>query len=122
MWGWIADTGNAIENFAVNATTGNLTQNQRESIAKDSTSMLTECQKTPYDPTCTQLLKDNGQIVDLVAASDSVCDGVLNVPVVGCIKSWSRVALYAVGAVALLALLYGFISAIPAALVSRRSN
>lgn len=87
-----------LNDLWTNATTGNLTESQKAGIAQASTSLYTPggvpCSNGDSRPECQSLLADNQLTVDYVATMNDTCDGVLSVPVIGCISSWTNVILW----------------------------
>jgi hypothetical protein len=80
-----------ITNFVHNATTGELTDNQKAAIAADSLSSYIPCQgDNATSPACLALLTQYQKDVNTVAPSTGC---VMNVPVFGCLAhSWNNLA------------------------------
>lgn len=92
-----------IKALGQNAITGQLSEEQKQEIAKESTMHLTECQASPNSPTCQQLLADNQQIVQEVAPNEACA---IRLPVYGCVESWENFFAGAVAVGIALVLLY----------------
>lgn len=95
--------------FAHNATTGELTESQKQSIEQESVSEYTPCSgaTASLNPDCSKLL--NQVTADVNAVSpDTRC--VLNVPVMGCLAhSWGNLFLGVGGSLLVLWLLFNII-------------
>ena len=92
-----------------NATTGELTPEQKQEIAIGSTQEYIPCQQNPNSPECQQLLAQQTKLVDIVAPST---DCKLRLTSNYCLQSWGAVALAFIGAIFAMFLLYGVITSL----------
>lgn len=92
-----------LKSFGQNVLTGQLSEDQKQDIAKNSTLSLTECQVDPTSPTCQHLLTENQQTVEAVAPNEMCA---VRLPVYGCVQSWENLLSGAVVVGVALVLLY----------------
>lgn len=92
-----------LKSLAQNALTGQLSEDQKQDIARNATLDLTECQVDINTPTCQELLAGNRQTVEAVAPNETCA---IRLPVYGCVQSWENLLSGAVVIGVALVLLY----------------
>lgn len=90
-----------------NATTGELTQEQKTEIATAATNEYLPCKNNYTDQNCIELRKSQNQLVEIVAPST---DCTLRISDNYCFTSWTEVAFVAIGILFIFLLLYGVIT------------
>lgn len=92
-----------------NATTGELTPEQKQEIAVGSTQAYTPCAQNPSSLECQQLLNEQIKLVNIVAPST---DCKLRLTDNFCFQSWFSVSIAAVGVIFAMVLIYGVITSL----------
>lgn len=92
-----------------NATTGELTPEQKQEIAVNSTQAYTPCAQNPNSPECQQLLQSQIDLVNIVAPTT---DCKLRLSNNFCFQSWGTVSLAVVGVIFAMVLIYGVVTSL----------